>query len=489
VLAGSGLFSSPAWSPDGKSLAVVHSRYDTSEIIVFSLTGSVSRRITTLFPHRYGLNYRHLDWSPDGRLLVVDDKANESDPLSLYLVHIGNGEKLRLTYPDMDIIGDVAPRFSPDGKHVAFIRVKYQFENAVFVVPVTGGDARQVTNQPHLLGDVDWETKDGLVFSGRFDDEFRFWRQDLRNPTVSPSLASPVGMDLPLQFSISRVSGRVAFSAYGPDLNIWSFDLKKPHSAPDAWSSIVRTPGEDIEPSISPDGTKMAFRSDTSGRIQLWVSDRDGKGASALDTGTMRPSVYCWSHNSDALIFAATSPPGLFEVSLSPGHTLRRISPDLSMSHPACSVDGRSVFATNRNFMYRISLQDGTSEKITDQGGAPIVQSKDGRYLYFAQGRMDSSISRLDLVTRQQQVIVSSLMPGYSDSWALTSKGIIFLKMESVPVIQFYDFDTGKEATIDAFKGGLPPVGSSGFFISPDEQTLFIVRDDSVSANIQATKL
>jgi Tol biopolymer transport system component len=233
----------------------------------------------------------------------------------------------------------------------------------------------------------------------------------------------------------------------------------------------------------------MAFRSDTSGRIQLWVSDRDGKGASALDTGTMRPSVYCWSHNSDALIFAATSPPGLFEVSLSPGHTLRRISPDLSMSHPACSVDGRSVFATNRNFMYRISLQDGTSEKITDQGGAPIVQSKDGRYLYFAQGRMDSSISRLDLVTRQQQVIVSSLMPGYSDSWALTSKGIIFLKMESVPVIQFYDFDTGKEATIDAFKGGLPPVGSSGFFISPDEQTLFIVRDDSVSANIQATKL
>jgi hypothetical protein len=66
-----------------------------TEIVIFSLADSVSRRLTTLFPHRYGLDYRHLDWSPDSRLLAVDDKANESDPLSLNLVHVNDGEKLR----------------------------------------------------------------------------------------------------------------------------------------------------------------------------------------------------------------------------------------------------------------------------------------------------------------------------------------------------------------------------------------------------------
>jgi Tol biopolymer transport system component/DNA-binding winged helix-turn-helix (wHTH) protein len=489
LLSGGGQFSSPAWSPDGKSLAFIHTQQNVSEIVIYSLADSVSRRLTTLFPHRYGLDYRHLDWSPDSHLLAVDDKANESDPLSLYLVHISDGEKLRLTYPNMDIIGDVAPRFSPDGTRVAFIRVKYQFVNDVFVLPVTGGEARQLTDQSHLLGDVDWQTNDSLVFSGRLDDKFRFWRQDLSVPTASATLASAVGADLPLQFSISKRSGKIAFSAYGPDLNIWTLDLTKPTSGSGAWSPIISTPGQDIEPSLSPDSTRMAFRSDNSGQVQLWVSNRDGTGEYQVNTEAMTPSVYCWARDGRSLIFASASGTGLFEVPLPSQHPLRRIPTNLALSHPACSVDGRSVFAINRNFLYRVSLREGTTEKITDQGGAPIVQSKDGRFLYFAKGRMDSTISRLDLLTKNQTVVVSSLMPGYSDSWAVTSKGILFLTMASEPVIKFHDFATGKETMIADFNGELPPVGLSGFSISPDERTLFLVRADPISANIQATNL
>jgi Tol biopolymer transport system component/DNA-binding winged helix-turn-helix (wHTH) protein len=489
VITGSGQFSSPAWSPDGKFLAFIHFQHDVAEIVIFTLADSTSRRLTTLFPHRYGLDYRHLCWSPDGRLLAVDDKANESDPLSLYLVHVNDGEKLRLTYPNMDIIGDVAPRFSPDGARVAFIRVKYQFENDVFVLPVTGGEARRLTDQSHSLGDVDWQTNNNLVFSGRLDNAFRFWRQNLQSPASSPTLASAVGTDLPLQFSISRPSGQLAFSAYGPDLNIWALDLTKQPSAPELWSSIISTPGQDIEPSLSPDSTKMAFRSDNSGQMQLWVGKSDGTGASPVDTATATPSVYCWAHDGKSLIFASSTTPGLFEASLTSLHKLRRIPTDLTLSHPACSVDGKSVFASNRNFIYRVSLPDGAVEKITDQGGAPIVQSKDGRYLYFAQGRMDSTISRLDLLTGQQTVVVASLMAGYSDCWVVTSKGILFLKMEAGPVIKFHSFATGKETTLTEEGGGLPPVGLSGFSVSPDERTLFLVRADPVSTNIQATNL
>jgi hypothetical protein len=82
--------------------------------------------------------------------------------------------------------------------------------------------------------------------------------------------------------------------------------------------------------------------------------------------------------------------------------------------------------------------------------------------------------SRLDLLTREQTFIVGSLMPGYSDSWVVTSKGILFLKMESGPVIKFHDFATGKETTISDFNGDLPPVDLSGFSISPNERTLFV---------------
>jgi DNA-binding winged helix-turn-helix (wHTH) protein/Tol biopolymer transport system component len=415
LISASGLVSSPVWSPDEKSLAFIRTTQNTAGIFVFSLQDQITRKLTTLFPHRYGLDYRRLDWSPDGGFLVVNDKINESDPFSLYLVHVSDGKKLRLTYPNMDIIGDVAPRFSPDGTRVAFIRVKYQFQDGVFILPVTGGEAQQLTDQSHLLSDVDWQTNDNLIFSGRLDNEFRFWRRDVRIPNAPATLVSPIGTDLPSQFSLFRRSGQIAFSAYGPDLNIWSLDLTKEPSASTAWTSIISTPGQDLEPSLSPDGLKMAFRSDHAGQVQLWVSNRDGTGTSLIDTRGMSPSVYCWERDSRGIIFSPQFEPGLFEVSLSPTPTLRHIT-DLPLSHPACSIDGKSVFAINRNFVYRISILDGTAEKITDDGGAPIVQTADGRYLYFAHGRMDSIITRLELPTGKQTIIVNTLAEGYSES-------------------------------------------------------------------------
>ena len=225
------------------------------------------------------------------------------------------------------------------------------------------------------------------------------------------------------------------------------------------------------------------------GHVRLWVSKRDGTEASPVDTGGMSPSVYCWERDGRGFVFSPQFASGLFEVSLLSPNKPRRIS-DLPLSHPACSVDGKSVFAINSNFVYRISILDGAAEEVTDDGGAPIVQSADGRYLYFAHGRMDTIISRLDLLTRKQIVVVDSLALGYTESWSLTSKGIIFLKMDTEgPTITLHAFATGRETAVAKFKGNPPPVGLSQFAISPDERTLFVVRADPVSADIQSAFL
>jgi DNA-binding winged helix-turn-helix (wHTH) protein/Tol biopolymer transport system component len=483
LVSGKELYNSPAWSPDGNFLAFIRGGSGVQEILVLDIQRKTQRVLVKLFPHRYGLAYRHLDWSPDGTMLVVDDKETETEPLSLYLVHVADGSKTRVTYPTMDIIGDVAPRFSPDGNNLAFIRIKYQGQNAILRVSTTGGEASMVVDPANLISDVTWESNDQILFAGRMDDKFRFWRVPLQRTPGGLSLASQTNSDTSLQFSLRHHPEEIAFSASSSNLNIWAVDLDDPS----AWRPVIMTPGQDVAPAFSPDGKRIAFRSDFGGREHLWVSNIDSTNAYPVNTGDIIPAVHTWDADSRMLLFKGRYQTGLLAVEASGGKPVTKIT-SLGLSHPARSVDGKTIFARTGHFIFQFHKGSGYTDKLTANGGAPMVQSSDGRYLYFAQGRMETSICRLDLTTLQQETVLSTLIAGYNDSWALTDTGIYFLTEKNwKPVIFFHRFADGKEWLITAFPGDLPPVGDSGFAISPDHKTLLIVRAEPVASNIQHT--
>jgi Tol biopolymer transport system component len=480
-----GLYNSPVFSPDGRTLAAVHVLKDAQELVLVDLEHSTTRTLTRLFPHRYGLEYRHLDWSPDGSLLAIDDKATEADPLSLYLVHISSGDKYRLTFPDSDIIGDISPRFSPDGSELAFIRIRYQGQNIVMHVSVTGSEASVVLDPSSLISDVDWLSNDRLLYVARLDDRFRFWTQSILSPMQPPKLALSAAMDTPVQFALQRRGDRLALSAFRSNLNIWSMTTDGTHN----WQPIITTPGQDVSPTYSPDGTRIAFRSDLGGRERIWISSVDGTNAHALDTGEVTPAVHAWDADSQTILFNRRNERGLLSIRSIPGATVQHVS-DLSISHPASSIDGKSIFARTGHFVYRLHRDTGRVDKLTTGGGAPLVPSQDGRYLYFADGRMGSRIERLNLQTGQQQIILNTLLPGYNESWALTSSGIYFLTEQAgVPIIAFHDLATGKDRFVSEFLGDMPPVGDSGFAASPTGDRLMIVRGEPIACNIQITSV
>jgi len=59
----------------------------------------------------------------------------------------GSAAPTRLT----DGANDSAPRWSPDGRHIAFLRPDAQGRRQLFVMP-GGGAARQLTDHPHGVG-------------------------------------------------------------------------------------------------------------------------------------------------------------------------------------------------------------------------------------------------------------------------------------------------------------------------------------------------
>jgi Tol biopolymer transport system component len=324
-----------------------------------------------------------------------------------------------------------------------------------------------------------------LALAADHGDGFNFWQVDLTKPGQKETIAAQVNSDRALQFSVSQNGQAVAFSNYNPDLEIWSIDTANPSGQ---WVPVIQAPGESIRPSVSPNGKLLAFLSNISGKFQIWVSQIDGTNASAVFTGNLVPASFCWSSDGKSLIFSPQRIHGLYQVSVHGDAPVRQISS--IYTDPHCAADGKSLFVRAHFFIYRIPLMGGSAQEVTEQGGAPMAQSRDARYLYFSQGRMSTTIARLDLQGGHQDELTGSLVPGYSDAWAASSGGIFFLGEElNRPAVRFFNFATGKDEHIADFAGDLPQIEMSGFGISPDGKRLWAVRADRMPSDIKTTML
>ncbi|SDM29150.1 S9 family peptidase, partial [Allokutzneria albata] len=89
--------------------------------------------------------------SPDGRTVVYvlhqDDEDTDEARSALWLVGVEGGQPWQLTLGD----DDSAPRWSPDGTSVVFLR-----KQQLWLLPVDGGEARQLTSRALGAGPAMW---------------------------------------------------------------------------------------------------------------------------------------------------------------------------------------------------------------------------------------------------------------------------------------------------------------------------------------------
>ncbi len=120
------------------------------------------------------------DWTPDGKAWVATAAHGNGDAnwyvARLYRIDAHSGEMREIDAPKLQI---AEPRVSPDGKNVAFIEGLMSDEGStggdVFVVPTTGGKARNLTpNIKASPSSLTWTAPDQVTFGENTDGKSGF---------------------------------------------------------------------------------------------------------------------------------------------------------------------------------------------------------------------------------------------------------------------------------------------------------------------------
>jgi dipeptidyl aminopeptidase/acylaminoacyl peptidase len=123
--------------------------------------------------------------APDGETVAFVRKVpddDESYEATVYLVSTGSAEPRRFTVAEGV---DAEPRFSPSGDRLAFTSTRGADDDTqqLWVVPIDGGEARQVTDVVGGVSSIEWSPDgDRVVFTQQVTAEDREEDRDLEMP-------------------------------------------------------------------------------------------------------------------------------------------------------------------------------------------------------------------------------------------------------------------------------------------------------------------
>ena len=169
-----GSHAHPDFSRDGSKLAFDQRTSDAhvDQVYVADADGSGARQVSKCRPPKCAGLWEPA-WSPDGKQLAVSSAAGfhgndaPADRFGIAIIDAATGAMRSVVDHDFPTGQDHFARWSPDGRRLVFWRDREGMgDMAVFVVNVDGSGLRQLTEWDMRAGDPDWSPDGKLIVFG-----------------------------------------------------------------------------------------------------------------------------------------------------------------------------------------------------------------------------------------------------------------------------------------------------------------------------------
>jgi len=299
--------------------------------------------------------------APDGRQIVfVESEANWKADRRISHIWRVNADGSDLMEMTSGADGENSPRWSPDGKTIAFVAkrgTEPDSVNQIFLISIAGGEARPLTTHATAVSGIEWSPDGTTIY-------FRAADPKSEEEKAREKLKEDVFMfdeDFKQQHLWSvAVVGRAEHRITQGDYSVLSYEL-------------------------SEDGRKIAFHRAPSPQIgdgdqsELWVMDSSGANARQITDNKVQESDAALSPDGSQVLFLSQANQK-FEtyynrklfVAPAGGGDARMLMPELpyEIDKASWSKDGKSIFFLANmgvhSELFKVGVQGGKPEQLTN---------------------------------------------------------------------------------------------------------------------------